>query len=75
MVFVKRKVIKMKIGLILTLTSFLLHNGCKAQNDPEIKKDPTSPVFVISPEIEYQQIRGFGASDAWTNVSSLLKLT
>jgi len=58
--------IKMEISLVLTLCSLLLFNGCKARNDSEInKKDRTDPVFVISPEIEYQSIQGFGASDAW----------
>lgn len=52
------------VSLTFTLIGLLLINSCKAQNDPEIK-DTTSPVFVISPEIEYQHIRGFGASDAW----------
>lgn len=56
----------MNIGLILTLSGLILFNSCKAQNDPEInKKDTTNPVFVISPETEYQKIQGFGASDAW----------
>ena len=57
----------MKIGLILTLYGLLLFNGCKAQNDPEInKKETTNPVFLISPDTEYQSIEGFGASDAWS---------
>lgn len=54
----------MNIGLIFTLSGLLVFNSCKAQNDPEITKT-TNPVFIISPEIEYQKIRGFGASDAW----------
>lgn len=57
----------MKIGLILTLSSLLLCNCCKAQNNTEIiKKETINPVFIISPEIEYQTIQGFGASDAWS---------
>lgn len=55
---------KMNIGLIFTLSSLLFFNSCLAQNDPKITKT-NNPVFIISPEIEYQTIQGFGASDAW----------
>lgn len=53
----------MNISLIFTLSGLLLFNSCKAQNDPEINKK--DPVFIISPETEFQKIQGFGASDAW----------
>jgi hypothetical protein len=58
---------KMKICFLFTLCSLIVCNGCKAQNDTEItKKDAVNPVFLISTEIEFQTIQGFGASDAWS---------
>ena len=55
------------IFTIILSSYFCLGTGC-AENNPPPKNitDEIVPVIVINPDIKYQTIQNFGASDAWT---------
>jgi len=57
----------MRIDIVLLISCLIAWHSCKATNDggTPVKQTP-APVFMIDLQSEYQEMHGFGASDAWS---------